>query len=191
MESEPIEPSEIYKQPELVKKWSTDRILGISAIFVSFMTFLVLIYQTHMIREQQLLSALPYLQTGNMGFNLPNYTLYLKNEGIGPAFIEDIVIKYKGEVYENKDLAHFLINTDDSVDELPNLSYSNVQPGMLIPSGATIGIIEIRDDETSSIKFGEILTKYKSDGYEFKLVYSSIYGEKWKMTSESIAPEKL
>ena len=191
MEPEQAQSPEVSSKPGPLRKWSADRLLGISAISVSFMTFLVLIYQTQIIREQQLLAALPYLQTGNMGFSSPNYTFYLKNEGVGPAFIEDIVIKYKGEIWEGKDLAEFLMAANPEVNQLPNIYYSNIKPGMLIPAGGSLSVIDVRQDHQTSLRFAEILSQYKKEGYGFELIYSSAYGEKWKITDESIAPEKL
>jgi len=191
MEPEQTQSPEVSSKPGPLRKWSADRLLGISAISVSFMTFLVLIYQTQIIREQQLLSALPYLQTGNIGFSAPDYTFYLKNEGVGPAFIEDIVIKYKGKVWEGKDLAEFLMETDPAVGQLPNIYYSNIKPGMLIPAGGSLSVIDVRQDHQTSLKFADILSSYEEQGFGFELIYSSVYGERWKITHESIAPEKL
>jgi hypothetical protein len=191
MEPEQVQSPEAASQSILSRKWSADRVLGISAISISFMTFLVLIYQTQIIREQQLLSALPYLHTGNIGFSAPSYAFYLKNEGVGPAFIEDIVIKYKGEAWEGKDLAEFLMAANPIVNQLPNIYYSNIKPGMLIPAGGSLSVIEVREDHQTSVKFAEILSNYEKEGYGFELIYSSVYGEKWRITDQSIAPEKL
>ncbi|MBT8223808.1 MAG: hypothetical protein KJN96_11640, partial [Eudoraea sp.] len=42
--------------------WNSDRILGLSAMSISFITLVIFIYQTNLMSKQNYLSILPYLQ---------------------------------------------------------------------------------------------------------------------------------
>lgn len=59
-----------------------------TAVLISVGTLLVFLYQTNLVRQQQYMSVLPYLEFQNHDvFSYDNYELILKNKGIGPALI--------------------------------------------------------------------------------------------------------
>ncbi|MCH7410203.1 hypothetical protein MM239_12415 [Belliella sp. DSM 111904] len=173
------------------KFWDVNKILSVSAIFISFMTFLVLIYQTKILREQQLLSSMPYISVSNRGSYTPNYKVVLANHGIGPAILEEVNIFYAGEKSNFKDLVGFVFDKSDTIRELNYLLHSNIYPGMLVPAGEAISIFEIEDDVEESILLRSEMNRLYETGLTWELVYSSVYKEKWRITQESLAPEKL
>lgn len=79
--------------------WNTEKIVSFSAVLISIGTLIVLIYQTNLMSQQQRLSVLPYVTMGNMGAYTPNSRYMVFNNGIGPAFVEKIKVKYKGNTY--------------------------------------------------------------------------------------------
>lgn len=174
-----------------LKLGNADRVVSISAIFIIVATLIVLIFQTNIMREQQRLSVLPYLMISNQYIGTPNYKLVLKNDGIGPAFIESIKVFYEGKIYE-KDFARFMTDEIPEFDSLTNVYYSNIGQWQLIPAGETINIFEVNQSIVDSNKLYELIGKLiQKDSLDFQIVYSSIYNEKWRISAYVNRPEKI
>lgn len=171
--------------------WNVDKVIGISALVVSLAACMLIAYQTFLMREQQLLSVLPHLTISNQGSNTPNYRYVLSNHGIGPAFIEDIKISFQGKQDDEQDLAAFYMKNSQELQNLHHVLHSNVFPGMLIPEGSDIAIFEVANSKDDAVKLHEVMNSFYSEGLTFELIYSSVYGERWKITESSHAPEKL
>ncbi len=171
--------------------WNTDKIVSISAIFISALTLYVTFEQFKISRAQQRLSVLPYLSMGNYNTGGPNYKLVVKNDGIGPAFIESVTMIYKGKKFET-DLINFLHEQFPAeLDSIPNLTHSNIYQGLLIPAGQTIEHLAIDNSQTSADKLLRLFGKLDAEGIEFEIVYSSIYKEKWKLRAGDASPAKV
>lgn len=141
-------------------------------------------------RKQQYLSVLPYLSIGNENNYSPDYKLVLTNNGIGPAFIEAISITYDGEKYD-MDLPEFLIHIKMGFDTVDNISYSNIYPGRMIPAGERIEIFSVDNSYKDALALFDILSALQPKGFDFELIYASIYEEKWRLTATSTVPEKI
>lgn len=151
------------------------------------MTLVVFSYQTSIMREQQRMSVLPYLSMMNEGTGSDNYKLILKNDGIGPAFIESVIVAYEGKEYET-DLPRFLAKHSEVLDSLTNIYHSNIIPGQLIPAGLVIPILGAKDSKSNSEKLHEIIKNFDCT---LKIIYKSIYDERWLLDSNSAFPQKL
>ena len=171
--------------------WNTEKIVSVSAIFISAITLYVTFEQLNVSREQQRLSVLPYLSMGNYYTGSPNYKLVIQNDGIGPAFIESITVTYKGKKHE-MDLISFLYEEfPQDLDSIPALSHSNIYKGMLIPAGHKIEHLSIQDSQKSADNLLVLLDKLDKETFDFEIVYSSIYKEKWKLKIGETSPTKL
>ncbi len=60
------------------RKLDSDKILSLSAMFISICTLVVFLYQTNLIRKQQYMSVYPHLLLGNYGTWTPNYKFVLQ-----------------------------------------------------------------------------------------------------------------
>lgn len=87
--------------------FNADRLFGIAAFIISIGSFLVYIYEANLIREQseliriqQYASVLPYLELGNSHPQDGDYKFILVNNGLGPAFVREVKVRYQGKVYE-------------------------------------------------------------------------------------------
>lgn len=167
--------------------WNSEIITSVCAIFISLLTLFVFIYQTNIIRKEQRLSVLPYLTMGNQGFGSPTFKIVIKNDGIGPAFVKDIKIKYEGKTYES-DLPQFLYEHIPGMDTIGNILHSNINPGYLIPAGRVIPILEVNNSSSSSQQLARILEEHD---ITMELFYESIYEEQWLLSSENGFPEKI
>jgi hypothetical protein len=174
-----------------LKLGNADRVVSISAIIISVSTLVVLIYQTNLMREQQRLSVLPYIMISNQYIGTPDYKLVLKNDGIGPAFVESIKVFYRDSTYE-KDFARFMVEDVPQIDSISNIYYSNIGVGQLIPAGIAINVLEIQGSLDDSNKLYALITKMViEDNLDFEIIYASIYGEQWKLTAKSPKPERI
>ncbi len=162
-----------------------DRLFGIAAFLISMGTFFVYIYEARLLQKQQYASALPYLEIWNSGGGA-NYRLLLVNNGIGPAFIKEVQVRYKGKVYK-MDHAAFYEKVRDSTDTF-DFTHTNLLPGHVIPAGREIELIEIQDSPKGAARLRRL---FGSNDAQIEVVYASVYEEKWQLKGLSNPPQKL
>lgn len=74
MSTNPTESKPKKKKVKKKKKfWTSEKILSLSAIFMSACTLLTLIYQTNLMLNQQQMSVYPHLEIGAHGAWGPEY----------------------------------------------------------------------------------------------------------------------
>lgn len=168
----------------------SNKIISILAMVISLLTLWVLYKQTNLMSEQQKLSVLPYLTIIHKNMGHPNYQLVLENNGVGPAFIESITIKYKGKNYKTH-IYDFLNKKIPEFKNLKNITYSSVYEGQLIPAGEKIFMLKVLKDQTSTNQLSVLLQKLNKEGMQYELIYKSIYKERWMISNELIIPKKL
>jgi hypothetical protein len=181
------------------KKYNADRIVSVSAIVVSLATLLMILYQTILTREEQHVSVMPSLRIG-YGFSdtldVINERIWLKNDGLGPAFIEKIIIIDSTGSYEEDFFSYFKrINRNRNsirITRLPN--------GTIIPKNDGTILYSKYSDSSSTV----ILSNYFEMPYEIlrmptsnpnkavvEIYYKSVYGDRWKIRSDSPIPIEL
>lgn len=168
-------------------KWSADRLMSITAVIVSMGTLFTIIYQTNIFRKQQYASVLPYLELWNSS-NKSSYRLILVNNGIGPAFIEEIKIHFNDSVYL-LDPANFYKEVIQKQDTI-SFGYSNIRKGRLIPSGDDINLVAVQKDSLNAKKLWSWFSgddPNRASNIEIEIMYSSVYGEKWLLKRNSDA----
>ncbi len=170
------------------KKIETDKILGLSAMFISLCTLIVFLYQTNLIRQQQYMSVYPHLSLENYGTYTSNYKYVLKNDGVGPAIIKSVMVKTKdGKNYD--DIASYVnASVAQMKDSTLNFYFTNVHKGRLVPANNKIDIILNNDKK---MRTAAILHKIlHKKGLNIEIEYESIYGERWEITNNSKFPVK-
>ena len=167
---------------------STDRLLALSAILVSLCTLIVFLYQTNLIRKQQYMSVYPYLEIGHSGIQTDKYNFTIENKGVGPAIIEDFWVGKIGGDLKGQDFVQFL-KDELKENETLEVEFSNLYGGRLISEKEVIEVFKSKDSlMTTSQRLYQILGE---DNMQFEIIYSSIYGERWKITDTTANPEKL
>ena len=175
--------------------WSSEKILSLSALFISLLTLIVFIYQTDLIRKQQYKSVYPHLGFINRFGGTLNYEFAITNEGIGPALIDEVTVQYGDKNYE--DVIDFV---DEQMGETDSITYfhANLSSGRLIPAGEHIALIELASEQDlvgtglpanthrGAFKLYKVLN---SDSLTIEVKYSSIYGESWIIRNGSESPE--
>lgn len=165
------------------RRINADRLLAILAFIVSVSTLYVFFYQTSLMKKQQYASVLPYLSVGNSGAN-KDYGFVLTNNGIGPAFIDEINIHYKDSVYRNIDINNFfekVIRKEDTIFNSVNVTHSTIRKGMLVPHNQAIYMIKLsKKAKDFKIKHYK-LRDWLNNKVKIEIKYSSVYKEKWHL----------
>jgi hypothetical protein len=163
---------------------NSDRLFGVAAFLISMGTFFVYIYEARLLQKQQYASALPYLEMWNSGGNL-NYRLLLVNNGVGPAFIEEIRVHYQGKVYKMDHVAFY--NKVRGRADTFNIINTNLKPGQVIPAGREIELFK----SMGSPQGGENLRRLFGDNKaQIEIVYASVYEEKWRVKGLQDPPQQ-
>ena len=173
------------------KFWSSDKIVAFVAMGISLITLVIFVKQTNIIEEQSHLSVMPYLmmETSDNGFE-KRFRIDVINYGVGPAIIEERTLRYKGEVYD-MEFADFLEQFETEMDSIKITNRSTLQEGLAITAGSERNILGIGGGETSYNSFLQLMQGLISDSLYYEIKYRSIYGDRWRITSQNESPEKL
>lgn len=177
------------------KFWSSAKIVSLSAIIISLFSLIALIYQTNLMRleqqltrEAELKSKMPYLMIANKNYGGPNYSIALFNKGLGPAIIDSFSIISEDSVYQ-MDLATFFFEVVPGVAEINPLFYANLLPGQLVPAGEELELLGINNSQEATDELLRLMEN--GPDIDFRLIYRSVYDERWILTSEQFFPVKL
>ncbi len=177
---------------------STDRIIGISAMLISLMTLIIFLYQTHLIKDQSRLSVRPRLtfsknidktltvnDTDSATQTKIRVRLKLRNNGLGPAIIESCKVLDKGQPYE---VMSFFQEAYPELFEYGFFSQiTELTVGEAIPPEEAIFLFAYEYDAQHEADINSLFnteTNYEFP-FEFTIIYSSMYGEKWQVSSET------
>jgi hypothetical protein len=184
--------------------FDSDRLLGLSAMVVSVGSLIIIAYQAALMRQAQRASVLPYLYISLSANDQQGIHLNLTNSGIGPAMIDDVKIHYKGREIPG-DPYDFFIAERPEIAKL-GLGVDKIQKGRLIPAGATIQMVEFGSPGTQKLlpdvlrlfEIAEVPRSWYANlgtaGGEkavIEILFSSVYGERWRVRSDRIVPDRL
>jgi hypothetical protein len=183
--------------------FTTDRIVSLSAMAVGVGSLFVIVYQTHLMRQAQSASALPYLMVG-MQANTEGAYLTVRNTGLGPALIEHVRIRHEGRTFDEDPYDFFIRMRPDR--NIPALSVDRVAVGRLIPAGEGLMALGMSGKERDPmlidlLKLFEVVEVPRSWLVNFniplnakraviEITYSSVYGDRWRVTSDRIVPQR-
>lgn len=186
--SEEIKPKRKSKPKKTKRKiiWTTDKIMSTSALFISVISLIGLLYQSYLAREenkliqkQQSASVLPYLHQWYSEYD-NNFKLIVGNKGVGPAFIKKVEIVLDSAKTFNNTNALFdeIFNTSKSLDTIPHIT-SNLLSGFVLPANEDIKLIEI-EHKNNIDAFKMVLG---SRHILFKITYEDVYGTQWLLSN--------
>jgi hypothetical protein len=185
-------------------KLNADRVVALSAMLIGLGSLFIIVYQTALLREQQAASALPYLMIGIMANDKQTY-IVTRNTGVGPALIEDVVVRYHANDIK-KDPYDFF--RDVRPDFAGGLSVDRLIPGRLVSAGETVlmlgsegeGAVPMVREILSLFDLGDApqawydgvgVQKSGPDKAIVEVTYRSVYGDRWRVTSDSVVPQPL
>lgn len=154
---------------------STDRILSLTAIFVSICTLFILFYQTRLSQKMyyleekaQKMSVFPHLDLGQSQTPGMYYKLLLINSGVGPAKIRDVKILYNDSVY-HMDPAHFISEIDSTL----SFYNSSIHKGRLVAANESIEVIGNENHGSEDLK--KLAQIFSARNFNIAVDYTSIY----------------
>ena len=172
--------------------------VGVCSLFIT-------LYQTYLTRQAQAASVLPYLAFGVTSNNDGAY-ITLRNDGVGPAHIEAFRILYKGRVREQDPYEFYLAEKPEAA-ATGNLSVDRVTPGRLLPAGSTIPMLGGGAGLQPNPLLGDMLRLFSladapqpwlvelgalgTDKAVLEIVYSSVYGDRWRLRSDQFVPQPM
>jgi hypothetical protein len=184
---------------------NTDRVLSLSAMIVGLGSLFIIVYQTALLREQQKASALPYLWLG-LQVNDERSYVFVRNTGVGPAMIEDVVLRYQGREIRQDPYDFFLEVRPESLKN-DGLSVDRLVRGRLVPAGDWINILGAEGNGQamggtlmSVFDIGEVpqawydargIAKSGPNKAIIEVTYASVYGDRWRVTSDNVVPQPL
>ena len=184
--------------------WDTDRIVALSAMAVGLCTLFITLYQTHLTRQAQSASVLPYLV---FAINSTNEGVYitLRNDGVGPAMVEDLRIHHRGREHQKDPFDFFIEQRPEAANAGGGLTVDRVMGGRLIPAGATVRMLGGGGSpETNKTMLAEVLRLFAvaevpaawlaatgatgTDKAVIEITYTSVYGDRWRLRSDQSVP---
>ena len=193
------------------KFWNADKIISLSAFVVSIATLLALMYQIRLsgkqnelaqrqqelVRKQQYASVLPYLELvvgQNNGDRLFEFLLY--NNGVGPAFIEEVRIVYNDQEYSGSLLDFYRAVVLQKEDTVVDLGTRGVYKGNLIPAGRLTAMLTAYDYSLTPEERDQLIEWFGRPTKDpelarVEIIYSSVYGERWIVRGIGAIPESL
>lgn len=164
--------------------WSAEKVMSISALFISAISLFALFYQLNLareenelIRKQQSASVLPHLgywySNSSEGFKI-----IFGNKGVGPAFIKKVDMVLDDSIhFSTSDLLfrHVFSNAKG----LDSVQYSNstLAKGYVLPANEKMEVIVIKNRKGIKI-FKDYMDAHKLD---FSIFYEDVYGTRWKL----------
>jgi hypothetical protein len=161
--------------PVKKKPLSTETIIAIAATITSVCALLITVYQTVLIRDQQLNSVWPYLLANTSIDEHGKATIQVTNNGVGPAIIEKVTIEYKGKPYKSMpDVIQAIAKQlGRGPFDIP-WSHNEIYKGFVLPQGQFADWISANDSSDYAI-FRLELPNIKA-----VIHYKSIYNEHWR-----------
>jgi hypothetical protein len=182
-------------------KWSSEKMMGVTAIFISLLSLFAIIYQSYLGREdnkltriQQSAAVLPYLSTW---FHQSNgeFKFVIGNKGVGPAFIKEVNFKLFDP--EKKDTVHFT-NTDNLfglmerrsplLGSLPGTT-STFRANSLLSKNETKELVVVFYEDRAQGQ--EVRREFNKFSVGHNIIYEDVYGSKWYLNSENDYPIKV
>jgi len=170
------------------KIFNTDKIIALSAIFISLLTLIIFLYQTRVISKQARLSVTPRITfIGGIAHSDSSvtFTIGIKNNGLGPAIIDSTAILWNKK-YSPLNFKEFTKNNYPSLDTLIAKSSSTVfsKGATVLPNNEVIFTETEVPKEKLKAFYNSYGLKVGENRFPFDIIiyYSSIYEEKWKVT---------
>ena len=169
-------------------KINSDRVLSITAFIISIATLIALMYQSNLVSEQnemmqkeQYASVMPYLSMGFMGKeDDSSFDLFLSNDGVGPAFIKEINIRYNDSLYQMSiiDFYSNILKVENSNNV--KILRTDIGTSTVIPANSKIPLLTFYTGQNEAIK---LLDAFGTLDATIEITYASIYDQRWKMKS--------
>ena len=171
--------------PPRPPRWSTDRLLAFSAVFLSLAALVVAIFQTAILREQQRASAWPFLQVASKVDNdVFSYSLY--NFGVGPARILEVGFAVgDSAVAGSEAFVRGVVEEMGGVDSLGGFGWywAEIRAGEVIPVAGEVQLMQTLNSYPLLRRMDGITA---SDSFHLSVRYADVYGNEWLLRDGAV-----
>lgn len=160
-----------------------DRMASVFAVALSIAALLVSLVEVATVRAQQRATAWPYIQIST-SYSDDGFRLELKNKGVGPALMSDVMLTSDGQPVENLD--QFIADTVGETDAFSYDVYSTSNPSNgVVAAGETVTLFSV-PWEPRTRKFVTALNGV----LDVETCYCSIHRECWstKLSADGTSP---
>lgn len=178
------------------KKFHPQDLIGLVAVIVATCAALAAIFQTQLMARHQAVSVWPYLQmfagfaSGDQQTDeIKPFSFNITNKGVGPAIVESINLRRKGEPMSNWRVVFDAVAAEHGLDPTAvqrGISEANMDPGEVVQAGEIRTVIESGNSDLAALLAREI---YVDQTIEVDVCYCSLYKECWRLVFPSSRPE--
>lgn len=163
---------------------------------ISLLTLLIFMYQTHLLREQSRLSVKPRLtfsknidrtitlsKKDSLTSTKVSLSLSIRNDGLGPAIIESNKVVHQNREF---DILTFFDMVYPKLREYGVFNQiTDLKVGGAIPVSQSVNVFSYFYDivDENKIKSYLEISDFQELPFNISVVYSSMYQEKWMVTS--------
>jgi len=181
------ETQEVREKESKRINWSAEKVMSISALFVSAISLFALFYQLNLareenelIRKEQKASVLPHLSQWFSTIG-DRYRIVFGNRGVGPAFVKKVDITINDSIkFDNTDNAIEYVYKHMGPVENNDPNTSTFTEGRVIPAGETVVVISIIDPKAKNL-FQQFLD---TNTLDFEIIYEDVYGTRWSLSNK-------
>jgi len=174
--------------------WSAEKVMSISALFVSAISLFALFYQlslareeNELIRKQQSASVLPYLQFESI-YSVRTFRIQMVNKGVGPAFLKKVSFTINDSLHFDNSTNVLLHIMKKEVNQSDLINYNGsmtIKENTVIQSSESIRVFEISTKSTDDFSGVENFKNYMNNTPPlFSLIYEDVYGNQWELTNK-------
>lgn len=184
--------------------WDSNRIMGVSAVFISLLSLFAVIYQSFLAREendlmriQQSASVLPYLSHWKSD-GVGEFKLVIANKGVGPAFIKKVAFSATNYntgdsiVFDNSDdWVSYMLQHSELFHSVKWTTTTFTTHSMLSQQEISQVFVISYDRESRGNLNGQLREEYAKFNVHFDITYEDVYGAAWRFNSKDAIPEKI
>ena len=186
--------SEEIEKPKRKINWTTDKIMSTSALLVSVISVLALLYQlslareeNELIRKQQSASVLPYLQFENV-YNVSAFSIYLTNKGVGPAFVKSVSFSINDSIQFDNSTSALLYIMKMKISEGDSINYAGsmtITKNTVVQPSENIRVFEISSKSSDDFSgVNSFKNHIDNTPPSFSVVYEDVYGNQWELSNK-------
>lgn len=164
--------------------FTTQNLVSFTAVVVSLCSLVLTIFQMHSDRESKYASVLPYVNCGvwegniNKKDSTASFKMVITNEGIGPAFLRDIRLISRGEVFGPNDF-HDAFEHFTGQNLKNQYVFSSIQPNRLLPSNQKIEWFIPTDSNSAYKILKHMWTEEGQHNFIIQICFADVYGNCW------------
>ncbi|UUC20832.1 hypothetical protein NOV18_10250 [Pseudomonas asiatica] len=156
----------------------TDDVPAIASGIIALLALFATVYQSHLSRKHNRLSIRPHLAIHGEEGDDCTFTVIIRNDGLGPANIEDLKIYRDGKKLDASG-EHLITKAFEGLEKCELKSLEAISPPFILPANHSIKLATIGYDESI-----DSIDEHLENILRLEIPYTSSYGEKFKLDTD-------